>query len=192
MAHSTQGSALADDARAAGDKLAPQVSAAAQKAKTVKDEAGDLVGIAGDIASTAVEQGRNLLQNAKGHATGFADQRKDDAAQSIADVARSLRESGTGFDDRPNIAAFVGSAADGLDLLANGIRERSFAEIYAEAETFARERPVAVGIGAALAGFFLARFIKSSADELAATHHEQISARANAARSGINAPTHRV
>jgi hypothetical protein len=66
----------------------------------------------------------------------------------------------------------------GLDQLADGIRDRSFAEIYSDVESFARLQPVTVAAGAVLAGFLLARFIKSSADELAEASH---AARAQAA-----------
>jgi hypothetical protein len=146
--------------------------------------AGELTEIAGEIASTAVNQGRQLLESAKGQATSFADQRKNDAAQSVADLAASLRDSGKTFEGRQNIQTFVSSAADGLDVLANGLRERSFAEIYDEAESYARERPVLVGAGAMLAGFMLARFIKSSAEELSAANSSRAAATAGQAGSG--------
>ena len=69
------------------------------------------------------------------------DRRKDDVAQSVADFATSLRESTTSFEDRPNIRAFVDSAAEGLDQLADTIRQRSFADIFNEAEDIVRQRP---------------------------------------------------
>ena len=155
---------VADTAGAAGEKL---VSAAAA-AGLAAIQKGNVTGVASDIADVALEQGRNLLDTARGQATSFADGRKDDAAQSIADLASSLRDSGKTFEGRPNIQAFMGSAAEGLEQLAGGIRQRSFAELYGEAETYAKSRPVAFGAATIAAGFFLARFIKSSAEELAA------------------------
>jgi hypothetical protein len=159
---------LQEAAPAAGDKLAPQVAEVAQKAAAARDDALGLAGAATDLAGVALEQGRNLLGTAREQATGFADRQKDQAAQSVTDLATSLRSTGDTFDGRPNIQAFVGSAADGLEALADSIRERSFLELYGEAERFARERPVAVGAGAVVAGFLLARFIKSSAEGLSA------------------------
>ncbi|MDB5560193.1 MAG: hypothetical protein JWQ36_3127 [Enterovirga sp.] len=148
-------------------------------------DAGDLKSIATDVASeianTAAEQGRGLLQAATGTAATFADQRKDTAAQSIADLAASLRETGGNFDEQPSLKAFVGSAADGLEQLATGLRDRSFADLYADVEAVARRQPMTFGAGAAIAGFLLARFIKSSADELS-----EINARNQAARAGAN------
>lgn len=122
---------------------------------------------AGELKTAAVEHGRHLLESAKDQATGFADQRKDDVARSVSDIASSLRESGRQFGERPNIQAFVGSAADGLEQLAAGLRERSFADIYSDVENYARRSPVTVGAVAAVAGFLLARFIKASAEDMA-------------------------
>jgi hypothetical protein len=160
----------AEDSDLVGSSLGPQGSTAPRatggKEPTVGDITGIATGLAGDLADAAKEQGKNLLESAKGQATTFADQRKDNAAQSIAEIASSLRETGGGFEDRPSIKAFVGTAADGLDQLADGIRDRSFAEIYADMESFARRQPVTVGAAAVLAGFLLARFIKSSSEEL--------------------------
>ena len=162
-------------------------------------EPGDLKTIASEVASeiahTAAEQSRGLLQAARGTATGFVDQRKDTAAQSIADLASSLRETGNTFEEQPSLKAFVGSAADGLDQLATGLKERSFADIYADVEAMARRQPITFGAGAAIAGFLLARFIKSSADELSeanaarAQARARTSARARAAGAGDMAST---
>lgn len=142
-------------------------------------ETADLSEIAAGLADAAKEQTKSLLDAAKGTATSFADQRKDRAAQTISGIANSIRESGGGFEDQPNIGAFVGSAADGLEQLASSIRDRSFAELYGDVEDFARRQPIAVGAAALLGGFLLARFIKSSADELSSASH---AARADAGK----------
>jgi ElaB/YqjD/DUF883 family membrane-anchored ribosome-binding protein len=125
-----------------------------------------LKGDVNDIAGAAVERGRHFLDSAREQATVYVDRRKDDVAQSVADFATSLRESTTSFDDRPNIRAFVDSAAEGLDQLAGSIRERSFADIFNQAEDVVRQRPAAVAAVTLAIGFLTARFIKSSAENL--------------------------
>jgi hypothetical protein len=165
-----------------GDNLGPQVAEIANKVAATRDDAIGLAGAATDLAGAALEQGRALLGGAREQATGFADRQKDQAAQSVADLATSLRGTGDTFEGRPNIQAFVGSAADGLESLADSIRDRSFIELYGEAERFARERPVAVAAGALIAGFFVARFVKSSADGLAAA------GKSAAARAPVRTP----
>jgi hypothetical protein len=124
----------------------------------------------GEIAGAAVERGRTLLgstlDSAKEQATSYVDERKDQAAQAIADLASSLREACQEFDDRPNIRGFVDSAAGGLEQLADSIRERSFNEIFELGEDLVRRRPGSVAVATMLAGFLAARFIKSSAENI--------------------------
>ena len=130
---------------------------------TLKDEVGG-------IAGAAMERGRTLLgstlDSAKDQATSYVDQRKDEAAQVVADLATSLRDACREFDDRPNIRGFVDSAAGGLEQLADSIRERSFNEIFELGEDLVRRRPGSVAIATMFAGFLAARFIKSSAENI--------------------------
>jgi hypothetical protein len=179
---------VAADAGITGSTIGPQGGTSAPAGRggsSTSAQPGDLKSIAsdvaGEIASTALEQSRGLLDAAKGSATSFVDQRKDTAAQSIADLASSLRETGNSFEEQPSLKAFVGTAADGLEQIATGIRDRSFAEIYADVETMARRQPLTFGAGAAIAGFLLARFIKSSAEEL--SEQNAVRARTGQART---------
>jgi hypothetical protein len=116
------------------------------------------------MAEAAVEQGRHFLDSARRQATTYVDHRKDDAANSVADLARSLRDACQQFEERPNIRAFVDSAAEGLDQLAESIRSRSFNEIFDGLEDTVRRRPATVALTTMVAGFLVARFIKSSAE----------------------------
>lgn len=127
-----------------------------------------LKGDVGDIATAAVERGRTFIDSAREQATGYVDRRKDDVAQSVADFATSLREATSSFDDRPNIRAFVDSAAQGLDQLAGSIRERTVNDIVSDLEHVMRRRPAAVAAVTVAIGFLTARFIRSSADGLRA------------------------
>jgi ElaB/YqjD/DUF883 family membrane-anchored ribosome-binding protein len=119
-----------------------------------------------DIAGAAVERGRYFFDAARDQATDYADRRKDDVAQSVADFASSLRGSTESFDERPNIRAVVDSAAEGLEQLADTIRERSFADIFNDFENMVRRRPATVAAVSVAVGFLTARFIKSTAEDL--------------------------
>jgi ElaB/YqjD/DUF883 family membrane-anchored ribosome-binding protein len=167
----------AGDAPTGGGDLRPQVGDIAEKVAKTREDVVDLAGTASNLAGAALDQGRNLLGTARDQATTYVDRRKDEAADSVASLAESLRNSGEAFEGRESIQAFVESAADGLEQLADNIRERSFTELYGEVETFARNRPVAVGAVSLVAGFLLARFVKSSAEGMAGS-----GARAAAAR----------
>ncbi|WP_051435000.1 hypothetical protein [Microvirga flocculans] len=125
-----------------------------------------LKGDVGEIASAAVERSRYFIDSAREQATDYVDRRKDDIAQSVADFATSLRESTHSFDERPNIRAVVDSAAEGLDHLADSIRERTFADFFNDFEDVVRRRPATVAAVSVAVGFLAARFIKSTAEDL--------------------------
>jgi hypothetical protein len=125
------------------------------------------------IAGAAVEQGRQFIDSAKEQAAGYVDQRKDEAAESIQNLARSLRDACKQFDDRPNIRAFADSAAEGLEQFAGRIRSRSFNELFEEVEDVVRRRPGVVAASTMAAGFLLARFIKSSAEGIREAEFER-------------------
>jgi hypothetical protein len=144
------------------------VSRRTDPAGTEPAEWDDLKGDVGEIAGVAIERGRHFLDTARHQATDYVDRRKGDMAQSVADLANSLRESTKSFDDRPNIRAFVDSAAEGLDQFAGSIREQSFSDIYGEVEEAMRRRPVAVAAVSVALGFLAARFIKASAENSSA------------------------
>ncbi|WP_349370445.1 hypothetical protein [Salinarimonas sp.] len=129
----------------------------------IKREASDA---ARDTADEAREAGYAFMNSARDRAADYVERRKESAVQSIDDVATSLRESSDNFDDRPNIRLFIDSAADGLENLADEIRERSFVEVYSDMEQFARRRPAMFATAAGVAGFMIARFLKSSAEEV--------------------------
>ncbi len=120
----------------------------------------------GDMAGAAVERGRYFIESAREQASDYADRRKGDIAQSVADFATSLRDSTHGFDERPNIRAVVDSAADGLEQLADSIRDRTFADIFNDFEEVVRQRPATIAAVSVAVGFLAARFLKSTAEDL--------------------------
>lgn len=122
-------------------------------------------GLQGDVenlAGVAAEQGRGLLDAARLQAQDYVERRKGEAAQSVQDLARSLRGSGKDMADKPHVRAFFDSAADGLEQLGTSIERRSLGDFYSEAEALARRAPVAVAVGTFMVGLLAARFIKSS------------------------------
>lgn len=125
-----------------------------------------LKGDVGEMAGAAVERGRYFIESAREQAADYVGHRKDDIAQSVADFATSLRESTRSFDDRPNIRAVVDSAADGLDQLADSIRDRSFADFFNDFEDVVRRRPATVAAVSVAVGFLAARFLKSTAEDM--------------------------
>lgn len=117
-----------------------------------------------EIADAALDRGRGLLGSARDQATGFLDQRKDDVAHSVVELAQSLRETTQAFADRPNLHGIVDTAAGSLEDFADQIRDRSVAEIFTDLEAIMRRRPMTVAVATLAAGFLAARFVKASAE----------------------------
>ena len=126
----------------------------------------DLKGEVGGMAEDAMERGRQFLDSAKEQATSYVDQRKDEAAQTIVELAKSLRDTGGAFGERPNVRALVDGAANGLEQFAGSIRSRNFADIFGDVEAAVRRRPALAAAATMAAGFLLARFVKASADQM--------------------------
>ncbi|MBF9234474.1 hypothetical protein [Microvirga alba] len=142
-----------------GDERKRQTDIGTEEWSVLKDEVGG-------IAGAAVDRGRLFIDAAREQATHYAGRRKDDVAQSVADFATSLRDATSSFDDRQNIRAVVDSAAEGLEQLADTIREHNFADIVGAVEDIARRRPGVVAALSITVGFLTARFIKSTAEDL--------------------------
>lgn len=144
-----------------------------------KEDWDALKGDVGDIAGAAVERSRYFIDSAREQATDYVDRRKDDVAQSVADFATSLREATHSFDERPNIRAVVDTAAEGLEQLADTIRDRTFADFFNDFENVVRRRPATVAAVTVAVGFLTARFIKSTSEDM---RHDRMSA--NMAQGG--------
>jgi hypothetical protein len=144
-----------------GDKQ--RQSGTAQRSETPGDWDG-MQDQVGQAAGAAVEQGGRLLDAAKAQALSYADQRKNDVAQTIVDLANSIRDSGRALEDRPQIHSVVDSAAQGLERVADTIRTRSIGDIVNDVEAVVRRRPALVAAATLAAGVLLARFIRSSAE----------------------------
>lgn len=141
-------------------------------ARQGSEQAGDDWGV-GQLTDAAMEQGRTLLDSAREQATGFVDQRKNDAAESVVGLANSLRESGRAFEDLPQVRGLVDSAAGGIEQFADTIRQRTVGDMLNDVEDIVRRRPMTVAVATMVAGFFVARFIKASADNARAAERQR-------------------
>ena len=95
---------------------------------TAAEERAQWRALQGDVeglADVAAERGRGLLDAARLQAQSYVEQRKSDAAQSVHDLAQTIRNSGRDLGDKPNVRAFFDSAADGLEQLRYCLRQRS-------------------------------------------------------------------
>jgi hypothetical protein len=135
----------ADTMRSAGDEF---VDATKEKASELKQE-----------VHAATEQAKEQVRSAATHQKDAAARQMDGFAHALMAASDDLRGRGQEF-----AAEYVREAASGLERASDAVRERDLDEIIANVEDFARRQPVAFLGGAVVAGFGIARLMRSSAD----------------------------
>jgi hypothetical protein len=139
----------ADDGRQQAKGLKQKVASEAERAKSKLAEAAAPV---------------------KAQARDFAERQKRAGAEQIGGVARAVHGAAEKLEeDLPFAAEYVRQAADSLEGAADTLQQKSVDDIARSVADFARQQPVAFLGGAVLAGFVLARFLKSSAEPDAAS-----------------------
>ncbi len=135
---------------------------------TTEDRERTSTGSAGaqDFSATADEM-KASAREAAGHVADetreFAEQQKQAGADNMARLGEAVHGAADQLGrELPQAAGFIHSAADTLQGAASSMRERSIEDLVAGFRDFARRQPAAAFAGSVLAGFALARFLKSS------------------------------
>lgn len=127
----------------------------AAKLGEAKDKA---LALAGDVKA----EGEDLLATARARAEEVADQGKERGAETVGAVARAIHNIAGDLDEgAPEIGRQFHRAAEVADGFAQALRERPLGELVGEVGAFARRNPTAFFALSAMAGFALARFLKS-------------------------------
>jgi hypothetical protein len=131
----------------------------------IKENAGHLTERVKDKAADLKRQAKDAVHDMGVRARSAADEQKNVAAERVSGVARALRVASDDLHDQGQslVAGYSRQVAEGLESMAQSLSRRSLGDLVEGVEDFARERPVAVLGGAMVAGFALARFMKSSA-----------------------------
>jgi len=150
------------------DPMAAAVRDAKAVAAEARQRAGEAVesvkGKAVSLADEARVQGEELLDTARERAESIAEEQKAMGAEKASRFAEAIRHAAEDLEGAsPEVARHVRSAADSVQGIASALRDRSAGQIFEDATAFARRQPTAFFGVAALAGFALARFMKSSA-----------------------------
>jgi hypothetical protein len=105
------------------------------------------------------------IEPAKQKAKSFAEDQKAAGARKIGDVAHVVHDAATRLQSElPQAARSIHDAAGALEQASVALRERSIDELVTSCLDFGRARPGVFFGAAALAGFAMARFVKSSAE----------------------------
>jgi hypothetical protein len=134
--------------------------------RTAGATAGQLRQEAAGVIEDIKAEGAGVAEAAKDQALGFAEEQKRLGADHAAGIARAVHGAADQLQEQsPQIARYVQEAASAVDGLARNLRDSSPGQLMSQMEGLARRQPVAFFGAAVLAGFALARFAKSSAEE---------------------------
>jgi len=128
----------------------------------------EVAGAASQVVAAASEKVKSAASEVQGEAVEavqrLADTQKASGARLVRSVARAIEGAADELgNDAPNLAAHVRDAGRSLEQVGRDFDQRSVAELLRSANDLARRQPVSFVAGAALAGFMLTRFLKSSA-----------------------------
>lgn len=138
-------------------KLEETKHAAEEAVESAKD-------LARETASTVKTEAKDLAQKTAKQVQDVAAERIGSARESVADAGERLAST---LQDSADEARGLGAqalsgAANGLNSAATALRSQSLDDLAARAKDFARRNPGAFAAGAAVAGFAVARFLRSS------------------------------
>jgi hypothetical protein len=134
--------------------------------RTTGATAGQLRQKAAGAVEDIKAEGAEVAEAAKTQALGFAEEQKQRGADHAEGIARAVQGAADQLQENsPQIARYVQEAASAVDGLARNLRDSSPGQWMGQMEDLARRQPVAFFGAAVLAGFALARFAKSSAEE---------------------------
>jgi ElaB/YqjD/DUF883 family membrane-anchored ribosome-binding protein len=137
--------------------------------RDLKDKASDLAGSSTDTlkaqASGLVDAAKDMASQATDKLKETVSERKGAGADYIGSLADTIRRAAREFDtDLPIAGSYMRKAASQVENVSDSIRTGEFNDVVRNAQDFARRQPTAFLGLAALAGFAVVRFLKSSSD----------------------------
>jgi hypothetical protein len=130
---------------------------AEQMQREVKEEFGAKAG-------QAQEQAKRTLEDAKQQGLSAVEGQKQLFAEQVGGIADALHVTSERLHEQrqEQTARYVDQAAGSLERFSQTLRNQDFGSLVHQVEDFARRQPGVFLGGAAVAGFLLARFLKSS------------------------------
>lgn len=153
---------------------------AAGVGQSVKDAGGHVTQTAADqakeVAAETRQQARDLMHEGRQQLREQAVSGQQKAAQGLTTVADELREMAEGSSQSGTASELARQGADRLNQLASWLQNREPGDLIEEVRSFARRRPGAFLLGAALAGVAAGRLtgggvaaVKQSGDNSSTT-----------------------
>lgn len=116
----------------------------------------------------AREDARALVDRARESALSALDQQKAEAANQIASVSKALKATADSLQEQDlgPMALYVSRAAESLGSMADALNEQDLQSLLRRTRKMARGQPALFVGGAFAVGFGLARFLKTSGEDM--------------------------
>jgi ElaB/YqjD/DUF883 family membrane-anchored ribosome-binding protein len=146
---------VTEQALSAGREIKDKASdLASASADTIKSQASGLMDAAKDVTAQATDKLKDSVS-----------ERREAGADYVNSLADTMRRAAREFDtDIPIAGTYMRKAAAQVTNVSDSIRTGEFNDVVRNAQDFARRQPTAFLGLAALAGFAVVRFLKSSSD----------------------------
>jgi vacuolar-type H+-ATPase subunit H len=167
-AHENEGE-LVDEQSGVKAAASTATDRARELAHDASAHAGDLTGSvrehAGDVGQEMVQQGRRVIEDARGKAREEADAQSRQAVSALrqwSDRGRALAEGRT--EDAGPLADYTRDLAGRVSDIADRMDQRGFDGVLDDVRSFARRRPGMFLLGAGVAGFAVGRLVRGAKD----------------------------
>lgn len=141
---------------------------AAQLGRSTADAGGHVAGVASEqasaVAGEARRQAKDLIGEARTQATDQARAGQQRAAEGLRSLAGELHQMADGGDNRGPASDLASQAAGRADDLAGWLDRHEPGDLLGEVRAYARRRPGAFLLGAALAGVVAGRLTRGAVD----------------------------
>jgi uncharacterized protein YjbJ (UPF0337 family) len=133
----------------------------------LKDKAGEFAGASADMlrgqASEFVDAAKDVASQATDRLKDAVSEKRGAGADYVGNLADTIRRAAREFDqDLPIAGTYIRKAASQVEYVSDSVRTGDFSDILRNTQSFARRQPTAFLGLAALAGFAVVRFLKSS------------------------------
>lgn len=147
--------------------LKEKLATTADKAKETATAAMDAATTAGRaVKSEVTAQAAETLQTVRDAAGERSEAARDTLVSAGERLAETLQTEAQATDGVPS--RLLNGLAEGVTTVTDGLRGRTLGDLLADAQGYARRNPGTFAVGAAVAGFALARFLRSSGSRMTA------------------------
>ena len=140
------------------EKLAVVAGKARETAAAALDAASEAGHAVTAKAKARAAEALELVQDVAGES---ADAARDTLVSTGERLAKTLKAEAGATDGMP--ARLLSGLAGGVTTVTDGLRGRTLGDLFVDAKDYARRHPGTFAVGAAVAGFALARFLRASA-----------------------------